>query len=65
MQVGDLVELSAYGRKLKSNEFARGKVGLITRAGKTKYGPCQHINVAWCGEIKTTYQVRRDLKHAK
>ena len=68
VKVGDLVELSAYGKKLKCNLAACGSVGLVTEVDNLQSIP-QHlgtaITVQWCGHNKPMFQVRRDLKHLK
>ena len=68
MKVGDLVELSAYGRKLTCNFFARDAVGLVTHVDSTRSTPMHvatAITVRWTGQDQPMYQIRRDLKFAK
>ena len=68
MKVGDLVELSAYGKKLACNFAARGAVGLVTEIDGMKSFPNHAgtaITVHWSGHDKPMFQVRRDLKHVK
>ena len=69
MQVGDIVELSAYGKRLKCNREFRDKVGLVVDVDPIA-GLADHSNaimVAWNGGdvSKPNYHIRRDLKHAK
>ena len=66
MKVGDLVELSSYGRKLKMFKHVRhGDVGLVYE--KDKY----YFRVRWCNPprkgvyLRYTRYTRRDLKYAK
>jgi len=63
VQVGDLVELSAYGKKLDGNHFLVGKVGLVTRQHHGGY----YFKVKWIHPRfnKPRAMSRRDLKHAK
>ena len=78
MKVGDLVELSAYGKKLDLNSHAVNKTGLVTRCYDKKeyppfasqrnaqYSPSEYcLDVLWHGsiEISPCAHVRRDLKH--
>ena len=81
MKVGDLVELSASGKKLQLNEHATGKTGLVTHCygwGESAYVQSGYRNAAysqdeycldvlWSGAQKTQphSQVRSDLKHMK
>ena len=78
MKVGDLVELSASGKKLQLNNHAVNKAGLVTYRYDEKYIPDSHRNAAysqdeycldvlWSGAQKTQphSQVRSDLKHMK
>lgn len=68
MKVGDLVELSAYGKKLTCNFAARGAVGLVTdieNLSSVPRHPGTHVTVHWSGHDKPMFQVRRDLKHIK
>ncbi len=58
MKVGDLVELSAYGKQLKLNKECLNKVGLIVALHHDRF------TVVWCGEPKAVvHQIRKDLKH--
>ena len=78
MKVGDLVELSAYGKKLDLNGHAVSKTGLVTRCYDRKenpsftsqrnaqYSPNEYcLDVLWHGSTETSpcAHVRRDLKH--
>tara|TARA_R110000824_G_scaffold100088_1_gene237877 strand:- start:66 stop:266 length:201 start_codon:yes stop_codon:yes gene_type:complete len=66
VKVGDLVELSAYGSKLKLNAEHRGRVGLIVRtdAGSTAHGATA-ISVVWAGDTNPALNIRKDVKYAK
>ena len=66
MKVGDLVELSAYGKKLELNAEHRGQVGLVVRtdAGTTAHGHIA-ISVVWAGDTNPSLNIRQDLKYAK
>ena len=69
MKVGDLVRLSAYGKKLKQNHMLAklDPVGLIVRSKSFSI----HVWVKWCGNDKRMDQqghqpfFRNDLKYAK
>jgi len=72
MQVGDLVELSSYGRKLKCNKNFVGLVGLIVMVDSTEQDkrmgmlhPATAIMVSWVGTDfeDYAYHIRRDLKY--
>ena len=66
MKVGDLVELSAYGRRLKCNSTARSRVGLVTMIDIHEVAsPQDAVMGSWSGLEKQFYHIRRDLKHAK
>lgn len=66
MKVGDLVELSAYGKSLKCNVAARGKVGLVTTVDVHEIAsPQDAIMVSWSGLEREAYHIRRDLKYAR
>jgi len=49
MQVGDLVELSAAGRKIKQNDKVYGLIGLITRIEKDWNITNHPIKIEWYG----------------
>jgi len=49
MQVGDLVELSAAGRKIKQNDKVYGLIGLITRIEKDRNITNHPIKIEWYG----------------
>lgn len=61
MKVGDLVELSAYGSKLKDHAHMRDKLGLVIehhrRSGWWK--------VQWVGTLRGFIYPRKELKIAK
>ena len=67
MKVGDLVRLSAYGESLTCNYNQRGRLGLVLEVDAplrpTHLGTA--ITVRWSGHDAPSFQVRRDLKHAK
>jgi len=67
MKVGDLVTLSAYGRKLKCNYEFTDSVGVVVSVdGRLPLYRCTAINVLWAGvQNQKTYQIRADLKYAK
>lgn len=63
MKVGDLVELSAYGEKIKSLKALRYKKGLVV---ERCYGGA-YLRVIWFGSSRNrkTNMRRSDLKHAR
>tara|TARA_Y100001963_G_C6713024_1_gene415211 strand:+ start:207 stop:410 length:204 start_codon:yes stop_codon:yes gene_type:complete len=62
MKVGDLVELSTYGVKLKILRHALDKVGIVVYIGN----PNEHsIFVDWCGGRSRDRLTRKDLRYAK
>ena len=63
MQVGDLVELSAYGKKIDGNHFLVGKIGLVTRRPSNGY----YLKVKWMHPRFNNPRAisRRELKYAK
>ena len=78
MKVGDLVQLSAYGKKLDVNSQAVGKTGLVIRiydkksspfasfpmSRNAQYCPKEYcLEVLWHGTDNCHLHVRRDLKH--
>ena len=67
MKVGDLVELSAYGRKLTCNYNSRNKVGLVVMVDDPHLplGMSTAVNVQWSGIPGIAFQIRRDLKYVK
>ena len=69
MQVGDFVELSAYGKRLRCNHACVDCVGLVVEVDPV-HGLVDHSNaviVAWSGHdvSKPSYHIRRDLKYIK
>jgi hypothetical protein len=69
MKIGDLVILSAYGRKLRCNNEFTDSVGVVVsvdvRPGRPLHR-CTAINVLWASvQNRKTYQIRADLKFAK
>tara|TARA_R110002074_G_scaffold360414_1_gene533143 strand:+ start:46 stop:258 length:213 start_codon:yes stop_codon:yes gene_type:complete len=70
VKVGDLIELSAYGKRLTCNHHQLKNVGLVVGVDLTEsLGPGMHpmtaMTVRWMGHEKPIHQIRRDLKHAK
>jgi len=68
VKVGDLVQLSAYGKKCTFNFFVKGRIGLVVgvdNCGAIGEHPGTAITVRWSGQEKHVYQIRRDLKYAK
>ena len=67
MKVGDLVELSSYGKRLKCNRHQKGKVGIVTmRDPHEVASPQDAIMVSWSGsDCRQCYHVRMDLKHVR
>ena len=71
MKVGDLVELSAYGKKLKMFKKQRGLVGVVVDISGAPI--FSHVHVQWCGAINTSNRggvsshrlTRKDLRIAK
>ena len=68
MQVGDLVKLSSYGNKVKSNSrlVGRNDLGMIIKADNPD-NPDFPFKVSWFhleGKDKTLHS-RQDLKHAR
>lgn len=64
LKVGDLVELSAYGRKILENRRYLKKLGMVsnireyTKAGQTRIS----YTVSWFGASNPTRHPRLDLK---
>jgi len=74
MKVGDLVELSAYGRSLTCNYEFKGHVGLVIETDGSVLGLADSgasaVMVSWSGREDATfdkpaYHIRRDLKHIR
>ena len=68
MKVGDLVELSSYGRRLKCNRPLRGKVGIVTMKDMHEVAsPQDCITISWSGFDfdDWCYHTRRDLKYVR
>ena len=66
MEVGELVTLSAYGKKISVNFRVRGMVGIILEAQKSEVpSPADVYKILWSGGGGTMYHIRRDLKKAK
>ena len=70
MQVGDLVELSAYGNSLKHNTYVVGKLGLVIREPgdlvPNSWPRANMFKVEWIGTRISVWRYdRRELKYAK
>jgi hypothetical protein len=62
MQVGDYVELSAYGKKIQTNKVLCGKRGLVVESRPNGYW----YKVHWFRDyVYHVTMCRRDLKHVK
>ena len=64
MNIGDLVELSAYGKRLKCMARCVGCLGLVVKVDQP-YSPAAELLVDWNGGHGEEYHTRRDLKIAK
>ena len=67
MEVGDLVMLSAYGKKISVNYRVDESVGLIleVQTGNDEKSNFDVYKVLWSGGGGTMWHIRRDLKKAK
>jgi len=74
MKVGDLVELSAYGkqRDCRWAEATQGCVGVITEANEYPYNPIIYYKIQWCADQDPQWwralyhpYTRKELKFAK
>jgi len=66
VEVGELVTLSAYGKKISVNFRVRGMVGIILEVQKSEVpSPADVYKILWSGGGGTMYHIRRDLKKAK
>ena len=67
MEVGDLVVLSAYGKKISVNYRVDESVGLIleVQTGNDGKSNFDVYKVLWSGGGGTMWHIRRDLKKAK
>jgi len=69
MQVGDFVELSSYGKRLKCNRWCVGRVGIVVEVDPIAgmVSGSNAVIVAWNGNdfSKPSYHIRRDLKYIK
>ena len=66
MEVGELVTLSAYGKKISVNFRVRGMIGIILEVQKSEVpSPADVYKILWSGGGGTMYHIRRDLKKAK
>ncbi len=65
MELGELVTLSAYGKKISVNFKVRGMIGIILEVQRSEVpSPVDVYRVMWSGG-GTMYHIRRDLKKAK
>lgn len=62
MKVGDLVQLSAYGKKLTCNYHQINNVGIVVKLHG--YGD-YYLQIQWAGHEESMQQIRRDLKHVR
>ena len=63
MEVGELVTLSAYGKKISVNFRVRGMVGIILEVQKSEVpSPADVYKILWSGGGGTMYHIRSDLK---
>ena len=68
MKVGDLVELSSYGKRLKCHRRQKGKVGIVTMKDIHEVAsPQDAIVVSWSGSDfdDWCYHIRMDLKYVR
>ncbi len=66
MEVGELVTLSAYGKKISVNFRVRGMVGIVLEVQRCEPStPVDVYKIMWSGGGGTMYHIRRDLKRAK
>ena len=65
MKIGDLVELSAYGKARHMNSRWRGDIGVIV----PRFGPCRnstYFNVKWLrADDGHRLMYRKELKYAR
>jgi hypothetical protein len=61
MQVGDLVELSAYGKKLKGYKALRDHHGIVIEDSR-RGSYCHGWKIHWFGK-SVTIMDRRNIKH--
>jgi len=65
VKIGNLVELSASGKKLTCNYSQQGSVGLVVKVD-VKRGivePCTAVSIKWAGSATPIYHMRKDLKY--
>ena len=60
MQVGDLVELSAYGKKRKGWQWLHGSHGIVTK----RVHMLSWWKIHWFGKL-TNVMERKHIKHVK
>jgi hypothetical protein len=67
VEVGELVVLSAYGKKISVNYRVDESVGLIleVQTGNDEKSSFDVYKVLWSGGGGTMWHIRRDLKKAK
>ena len=66
MNIGDLVELSAYGKKILENKPYHKRLGMIRAIREyTKHTGPMHLSyaVSWFGNTRGSRHPRRDLKY--
>jgi len=64
VKVGDLVELSAAGKKIQCNSTFVGLIGIITQHHRAYSNPYQ-IHWVGKGKFRGVWFKRRELKHVK
>jgi hypothetical protein len=68
VEVGDLVMLSAYGKKISVNRKVDGNVGLVLEVQSGGVGSSNFFDVYkvwWSGGGGIMWHIRKDLKRAK
>ena len=65
MKVGDLVELSAAGKKIQCNRMFVGLIGVVVQEGN--YGETDPYRIHWVGKgtFRGVWFKRRELKHVR
>ena len=59
MKVGDLVQLSAYGKKIQILERYQGDTGLVLRSW------FDGAEIQWSSSSRSRFMNRRDIKHVR
>ena len=67
MEVGDLVVLSAYGKKISVNSKVDDRIGLVLQVQHGDKGATSYdvYKVLWSGGGGVMWHIRKDLKKAK